>query len=120
MFFEFVVAILILFCAFLAHLIYSGLLTTIIVKVGRPNFSAGTFFYKFYQINYRHVGQAFREMEKFPVKDKILIGIYYDDPKKVNFTLLLVFVTFLSSVNIYMVTQITRGARPRINPYGTG
>ena len=60
-----------------------GLFSTIEVKAGKPSFGELTVAYKFCHGPYSKAGELFTETTAaFP--DCNLIGVYYDDPKKVS------------------------------------
>lgn len=96
MIYEILTAVIFIALLLLCYLVYSGLLTSIEVKVATPPITSGNLFYKFYQQNYRKSGEAFRGLVKLPIKDKILIGIYYDDPAVVS-KFIVIFCVFLCS-----------------------
>lgn len=83
----FSVIFVIIFLLFL-YFAYAGLFRRVDIRVTKPPFQiGGHYFYKFYQMGYREgAGQAFRAIEKFPIKKcHKKVGIYYDDPRTVSF-----------------------------------
>lgn len=66
-----------------AFMLYSGLLSEINVQTGSPPIKNITFAYKFKQGPYKKCGQLFKESLSIGPK-LTCIGIFYDDPKKVN------------------------------------
>ncbi|KAK9528905.1 hypothetical protein VZT92_013036 [Zoarces viviparus] len=64
------------------YVLYSGLLTDIIVLTGSPPIKKITFVYKFKQGPYQKSGQLFKESHRIGPKLSC-IGVFYDDPKKV-------------------------------------
>ena len=69
-------------------LVYIGVFSSIKIKVSKPPFPiGGHYFYKFYQTAYSDVRQAYRAIDKLPLKKSFMrMGIYYDDPEKVSTT----------------------------------
>ncbi|XP_056256266.1 testis-expressed protein 264 [Seriola aureovittata] len=65
-----------------AYILYSGLLSDIIVLTGSPPMKKITFAYKFKEGPYKNCGQLFKESLSIGPKLSC-IGVYYDDPKKV-------------------------------------
>jgi len=75
------VALLVVFFLIFLCIGYAGAFSTITIGVRQPDFDEGVLVYKYYQQNYRHSGEAFREQCKFPIKKKLTsIGIFYDNP----------------------------------------
>lgn len=66
-----------------AYLIYSGLLSEIVVLTGSPPIKKITVVYKFFQGPYKNCGHVFKESHSIGPKLP-LIGVFYDDPKKVS------------------------------------
>ncbi|MBN3316055.1 TX264 protein, partial [Atractosteus spatula] len=66
----------------LGYVLYSGLLTEIIVRTGSPPIRNITIAYKFKQGPYKECGSLFTESCSIGPKLSS-IGVYYDDPKQV-------------------------------------
>lgn len=66
-----------------ACILYSGLLPDITVLTGYPPIKKITFAYKFREGSYKNSGQLFKESRKI-APTLSCIGVFYDDPKKVN------------------------------------
>ncbi|XP_074529309.1 testis-expressed protein 264 [Halichoeres trimaculatus] len=64
------------------YILYSGLLSEIIVLTGSPPIKKIIFAYKFKQGPYKNCGQLFQESHSIGPKLSC-IGVFYDDPKKV-------------------------------------
>lgn len=65
------------------YALYSGLLSDITVLTGSPPIKKITFVYKFKKGPYESCGELFKESRGIGPKLS-RIGVYYDDPKKVN------------------------------------
>uniref|UniRef100_A0A8C6UWK9 Testis expressed 264, ER-phagy receptor n=1 Tax=Neogobius melanostomus TaxID=47308 RepID=A0A8C6UWK9_9GOBI len=65
-----------------AYLIYSGLLSEVVVLTGSPPIKKITIVYKFIQGPYKNCGHVFKESHNIGPKLP-LIGVFYDDPQKV-------------------------------------
>ncbi|XP_071351656.1 testis-expressed protein 264 homolog [Trachinotus anak] len=64
------------------YILYSGLLSDIVVLTGSPPIKKITFAYKFREGPYKHCGQLFKE--SYGIGPKLsCIGVFYDDPKTV-------------------------------------
>uniref|UniRef100_A0A3B5QHE6 Testis expressed 264, ER-phagy receptor a n=1 Tax=Xiphophorus maculatus TaxID=8083 RepID=A0A3B5QHE6_XIPMA len=84
-------------------LVYSGLLTEVVIKTGAPPIRNVTVAYKFKQGAYKDSGAAFTETYSIGPKLRA-IGIFYDDPKKERKLCAFPFVeTFHSDFINYMV-----------------
>ncbi|KAF7664671.1 hypothetical protein LDENG_00170040 [Lucifuga dentata] len=66
-----------------AFMFYSGLLSDIKVQTGSPPIKNITFVYKFKQGPYKNCGQLMKESHTIGPKLSC-IGVFYDDPKKVD------------------------------------
>lgn len=66
-----------------AYILYSGLLWDITILTGSPPIKRITFAYKFQQGPYKDCGQLLKESHSIAPKLSC-IGVFYDDPKKVN------------------------------------
>lgn len=64
------------------YLIYSGLLTEVVVLTGSPPIKKITIVYKFVQGPYKNCGHVFSESNRIGPRLP-RIGVFYDDPKKV-------------------------------------
>ena len=64
-------------------LMYSGLLTEIVVKAGKPPIGQIRIAYKYSRGSYTHAGRYFTEVTSIAPGTKTM-GIYYDDPKQVK------------------------------------
>lgn len=78
------VVISLLFSAITAYILYSGLLSDITILTGCPPIKKITFAYKFKEGSYKNCGQLFKESHSIGPKLSC-IGVFYDDPKKVNY-----------------------------------
>lgn len=77
-----VISLLLSLLTFAGYILYSGLLSEIIVLTGAPPIKKITFAYKVGQGPYKNCGQLFQESHSIGPKLKC-IGVFYDDPKKV-------------------------------------
>ncbi|XP_032368988.1 testis-expressed protein 264 [Etheostoma spectabile] len=77
-----VISLLISLLTVAGYILYSGLLTDIIVSTGSPPVKKITFAYKFKEGPYKNCGQLFKESHSIGPKLSC-IGVFYDDPKKV-------------------------------------
>ncbi len=64
-------------------LLYSGLLSEVVIKTGPPPIKNVTFAYKFKEGAYKDCGAAFSETCSIGPKLST-IGVFYDDPKQVR------------------------------------
>lgn len=78
----FVISLLLSLLTFAGYILYSGLLSEIIVLTGAPPIKKITFAYKVGQGPYKNCGQLFQESHSIGPK-LTCIGVFYDDPKKV-------------------------------------
>lgn len=66
-----------------ALLVYSGLLSDVVIKTGPPPIRNVTIAYKFKESSYKDCGAAYTE--SCSVGPKLhSIGVFYDDPKQVR------------------------------------
>lgn len=77
-----VISLLLSLLTLAGYILYSGLLSEIIVLTGSPPIQKLIFAYKFKQGPYKNCGQLFQESHKIGPKLSC-IGVFYDDPKKV-------------------------------------
>ncbi|KAF1391776.1 hypothetical protein PFLUV_G00045590 [Perca fluviatilis] len=77
-----VIILLISLVTVAGYILYSGLLTDIIVLTGSPPVKKITFAYKFKEGPYKNCRQLFKESHSIGPKLSC-IGVFYDDPKKV-------------------------------------
>ncbi|XP_034541166.1 testis-expressed protein 264 [Notolabrus celidotus] len=77
-----VISLLLSIITLACYILYSGLLSEIIVLTGSPPIKRITFAYKFKQGLYKNCGQLFKESHSIGPKLPC-IGVFYDDPKKV-------------------------------------
>ncbi|XP_034725916.1 testis-expressed protein 264 [Etheostoma cragini] len=77
-----VISLLISLVTVAGYIMYSGLLTDIIVLTGSPPVKKITFAYKFKEGPYKNCGQLFKESHSIGPKLSC-IGVFYDDPNKV-------------------------------------
>ncbi|XP_010879387.1 testis-expressed protein 264 [Esox lucius] len=81
----FILCLIVLFSLFVTvvgYLLYSGLLSEIIIRTGSPPIKNITVAYKFKQGPYKKSGQLFTESCSIG-PELSSIGVFYDDPKKV-------------------------------------
>ena len=82
-----IVAIFLLSLLFLGTvvilIIYSGLLYQITIGTGKPPIKGVTIAYKFNRGPYKEAGAIFSEVSGI-APDNLCLGLYYDDPEKVN------------------------------------
>lgn len=77
-----VISLLIGLITVAGYILYSGLLSDIIILTGSPPIKKITFAYKFKEGPYKNCGQLFKESHSIGPKLPC-IGIFYDDPKEV-------------------------------------
>lgn len=84
----------------LVYLIYSGVFYRIKIRTDQPSFGTMCLSYKFYKGSYSDIRFAFSELSSIvPLEKTKVIGIYYDDPKLVNFNYFIKFLN-LNSCNL--------------------
>ena len=84
-----VVVVLVLVVLFLMALIHAGYFSDIRIRTSIPLSLPSRVAYKLYRGSYSNAGVAFKELDAIAPRLKT-VGIYYDDPKKVPYSVLVI------------------------------